>query len=194
MFGVGRPARNSRTIRSFLLSAGLPWDIGAAGQSGKRTVNAERGGHRRIACGDLDGTDVASRMSAVLLLGARRRATVLSRCEALLEIAVNADGTGLVPKPVAGSCFAKLRSTGTRRRARTGARIEHDPEKACPGRDPGWISVFGRDRAPTIGRKGEGGRLAGSVATVQRNGDGALCRLRRHARGSQRSDKEYVDE
>jgi hypothetical protein len=25
---------------------------------------------------------------------------------------------------------------------------EHDPEKACPGLDPGWIPVFGKDHAP----------------------------------------------
>src|SRR5262249_9081434 len=29
-------------------------------------------------------------------------------------------------------------------------RLEHDPEKACPGLDPGWIPVFGKDHAPTI--------------------------------------------
>src|SRR5689334_2527758 len=27
----------------------------------------------------------------------------------------------------------------------------HDPEKACPGLDPGWAPVFGRDRAPPEG-------------------------------------------
>jgi hypothetical protein len=26
---------------------------------------------------------------------------------------------------------------------RSGERLEHDPEKACPGRDPGWKPVFG---------------------------------------------------
>jgi protein ImuA len=26
---------------------------------------------------------------------------------------------------------------------------EHDPEKACPGLDPGWRPVFGKDHAPT---------------------------------------------
>jgi len=30
----------------------------------------------------------------------------------------------------------------------TVARIEHDPEKACPGLDPGWVPVFGKDHAP----------------------------------------------
>src|SRR5271169_4700124 len=25
---------------------------------------------------------------------------------------------------------------------------EHDPEKACPGLDPGWKPVFGKDHAP----------------------------------------------
>jgi hypothetical protein len=28
--------------------------------------------------------------------------------------------------------------------------LEHDPEKAWPGRDPGWIPVFGKGHAPTI--------------------------------------------
>jgi hypothetical protein len=26
--------------------------------------------------------------------------------------------------------------------------LEHDPEKACPGLDPGWTPVFGKDHAP----------------------------------------------
>jgi hypothetical protein len=26
--------------------------------------------------------------------------------------------------------------------------LEHDPEKACPGLDPGWIPVFRKDHAP----------------------------------------------
>ena len=28
-------------------------------------------------------------------------------------------------------------------------RLEHDPEKACPGLDPGWKAVFGKDHAHT---------------------------------------------
>src|SRR5215211_4915815 len=28
--------------------------------------------------------------------------------------------------------------------------LEHDPENACPGLDPGWIPVFGKDHAPPI--------------------------------------------
>src|SRR5262245_53627234 len=27
---------------------------------------------------------------------------------------------------------------------------EHDPERAWPGLDPGWIPVFGKDHAPSI--------------------------------------------
>jgi len=27
--------------------------------------------------------------------------------------------------------------------------VEHDAEKACPGHDPGWKPVFGKDRAQT---------------------------------------------
>jgi hypothetical protein len=27
--------------------------------------------------------------------------------------------------------------------------LEHDPEKACPGLDPGWKPVFDQDRAQT---------------------------------------------
>jgi hypothetical protein len=27
--------------------------------------------------------------------------------------------------------------------------LEHDPEKACPGLDPGWNPVFGKDHAQT---------------------------------------------
>jgi hypothetical protein len=29
-------------------------------------------------------------------------------------------------------------------------RSEHDPEKACPGLDPGWEPVFGQDHARRI--------------------------------------------
>jgi hypothetical protein len=25
-----------------------------------------------------------------------------------------------------------------------GRELMHDPEKACPGRDPGWVPVFGK--------------------------------------------------
>jgi hypothetical protein len=32
--------------------------------------------------------------------------------------------------------------------------LEHDPEKACPGLDPGWIAVFGKDHAPLISWSG----------------------------------------
>jgi len=28
--------------------------------------------------------------------------------------------------------------------------LEHDPENACPGLDPGWVPVFGKDHAPTV--------------------------------------------
>src|SRR5581483_2677111 len=27
--------------------------------------------------------------------------------------------------------------------------LQHDPEKACPGLDPGWTPLFGKDHAPT---------------------------------------------
>jgi len=30
-------------------------------------------------------------------------------------------------------------------RLETAAMTEHDPEKACPGLDPGWEPVFGKD-------------------------------------------------
>jgi hypothetical protein len=26
----------------------------------------------------------------------------------------------------------------------------HDPEKACPGLDPGWTPVFGKDHTPPM--------------------------------------------
>jgi hypothetical protein len=34
--------------------------------------------------------------------------------------------------------------------------LRHDPEKACPGLDPGWIPVFGKDHAQIT--------IAGNVA------------------------------
>ena len=33
-------------------------------------------------------------------------------------------------------------------KARVG-RMQHDPEKARPGLDPGWIPIFGKDHAQT---------------------------------------------
>src|SRR5262249_35256027 len=33
-------------------------------------------------------------------------------------------------------------------------RLEHDPEKACPGLDPGWVPVFGKDHAPPKSESG----------------------------------------
>jgi hypothetical protein len=33
-------------------------------------------------------------------------------------------------------------------------KLEHDPEKACPGPDPGWIPVFGKNHAPRISQNG----------------------------------------
>ena len=38
---------------------------------------------------------------------------------------------------------------GANRTCRSQAGLKHDPEKACPGLDPGWIPVFGKDHAPT---------------------------------------------
>jgi hypothetical protein len=40
------------------------------------------------------------------------------------------------------------------------ATLEHDPEKACPGLDPGWVPVFGKDHAPTITKSGTIRRIA----------------------------------
>jgi hypothetical protein len=31
-----------------------------------------------------------------------------------------------------------------------GPSLEHDPEKACPALDAGWVPVFGKDHVPTI--------------------------------------------
>src|SRR5262249_4695223 len=40
------------------------------------------------------------------------------------------------------------------------ASLGHDPEKACPGPDPGWMPVFGKDHAPTM--KADAGAHANS--------------------------------
>src|SRR6202030_4423004 len=37
---------------------------------------------------------------------------------------------------------ARYGAAGHRRRS-----LKHDPEKACPGLDPGWRPVFGKDHA-----------------------------------------------
>jgi hypothetical protein len=36
--------------------------------------------------------------------------------------------------------------------------VEHDPEKACPALDAGWIPVFGKDHAPTLGFSADAAR------------------------------------
>src|SRR5262245_50380656 len=48
-------------------------------------------------------------------------------------------------------CLAKSVVMGSRLRGNDkGKVLEHDPEKACPGLDPGWAPVFGKDHAPSI--------------------------------------------
>jgi len=42
---------------------------------------------------------------------------------------------------ICGRCSIRIAKT---------TRLEHDAEKACPGRDPGWEPVFGKHHAPTI--------------------------------------------
>src|SRR5262249_4763039 len=48
---------------------------------------------------------------------------------------------------------------------------EHDPEKACPGLDPGWTPVFGKDRPPRPPgqqRKTHMFQVSGRVDTTER--------------------------
>jgi hypothetical protein len=44
-----------------------------------------------------------------------------------------------IPRPGSGKKQSKY----------SGRAPEHDPEKACPGLDPGWKPVFGKDHAQT---------------------------------------------
>ena len=41
-----------------------------------------------------------------------------------------------------------IESLSRRRHSCGVARLEHDPENACPGLDPGWTPVLGKDHAP----------------------------------------------
>jgi glutathione S-transferase len=54
--------------------------------------------------------------------------------------------------------------------------IEHDPEKACPGLDPGWEPVFGQDHAPP--NKQDGRVLFESGAIVLSIGERSEALLR----------------
>src|SRR5712692_5406635 len=61
--------------------------------------------------------------------------------------------------PGARSCSTSATASCRTRRSPTSsacwrgcAEAEHDPEKACPGLDPGWIPVFGKDHAPRMRR------------------------------------------
>src|SRR5690348_4322899 len=51
--------------------------------------------------------------------------------------------------------------------------LEHDPEKACPGLDPGWVSVFGKDHAPRSPRplrEWSGCRMLRSLRVARQGG------------------------
>ena len=51
--------------------------------------------------------------------------------------------------------------------------LEHDPENACPGLDPGWVPVFGKDHAPPIvSRRRLHGECCDPEAEGSRYGDG----------------------
>ena len=56
-----------------------------------------------------------------------------------------------IDRAVAAARARRLRLRGVSRgegRTWISERVEHDPEKACPGLDPGWVPVFGKDHAP----------------------------------------------
>ena len=54
--------------------------------------------------------------------------------------------------------------------APAGRRLEHDPEKACPGLDPGWVPVFGKDHAQTK-------KLEPDSGSTPKNGKALALRL-----------------
>jgi uncharacterized membrane protein len=57
--------------------------------------------------------------------------------------------------------------------------LEHDPEKACPGLDPGWTPVFGKDHAPVLMTNKPGAPLSASPGLP--GGDMATLPRRRAA-------------
>jgi hypothetical protein len=56
--------------------------------------------------------------------------------------------------PVLGQEIAQGIPEFIERSRAAAAALEHDPEKACPGPDPGWIPVLGKDHAPPTTRAG----------------------------------------
>src|SRR5438874_1988427 len=54
-------------------------------------------------------------------------------------------------RPRPGSRLARVSPQAAieRKREAHGGVLKHDPEKACPGLDPGWNPVFGKDHAQT---------------------------------------------
>ena len=77
-------------------------------------------------------------------LHAQRR---LRRCRPIAACRIGS--TTIPPSLRSGRATRWPRHRGRRASAAQPA-LEHDPEKACPGLDPGWIPVFGKDHAPTI--------------------------------------------
>src|SRR5262245_20508718 len=61
--------------------------------------------------------------------------------------------------------------------------LERDPEKACPGPDPGWTPAFGKDHAPALTTSKPGAPLSaspglagGDIATSPRRRAADRCR------------------
>src|SRR5215211_4313360 len=74
------------------------------------------------------------------LLGIRRSAAVPYAAESVLKEPVH---YRRLPVRVGGRRRPLLAGQAV-------APLEHDPENACPGLDPGWMPVFGKDHAPPI--------------------------------------------
>ena len=85
----------------------------------------------------------------------QRLNTELNKILAMPEITKAIENLGGEVKAGPSADLAKLdrEQHGGLRRHHQGSghqgAIEHDPEKACPGLDPGWVPVFRRDHAQT---------------------------------------------
>ena len=118
---------------------------------------AEQAGERRRPCSAL-ASDEAGEFKCIVAHGRWREHRLplldgVPQRDALDRQAVNVavGPTRRLRSPLIGA-QAHLELVGQLLLGQAGyaspARLEHDPEKACPGLDPGWVPVFGKGLPP----------------------------------------------
>jgi hypothetical protein len=97
-------------------------------------------------------------LTALTLLGiwwlTRELESELTHAEDALAHALSDAPVPDLRPPVLGEEIARGIPEFIERSRAAAAALEHDPEKACPGPDPGCVPVFGKDHAPPTTRAG----------------------------------------